>query len=126
MADIDIGNALWSGLINYANLTKKEQAAYECAYEFFKGFEKQGIDLATIEKGGIDCIISFSARYTLKYLRDTNTIKSLAQSIADAKQYDMIIKKLSEVISKDDILNFIEILTENGIKKGVEPLWAKK
>jgi len=38
----------------------------------------------------------------------------------------MIIKKLSEVISKDDILNFIEILTENGIKKGVEPLWAKK
>jgi hypothetical protein len=37
----------------------------------------------------------------------------------------IILNKLSTIFSAEDIEAFIEALTENGIEKGTEPLWAK-
>jgi hypothetical protein len=75
--------------------------------------------------GAVDCFIVFGTNYTLKYLRNTDAAKQLAKAIADTKQYDVIMQKLSTIMTADQLESFVQALMENGIKKGVEPLWAK-
>jgi hypothetical protein len=125
-SDVDFGSAVWSGIINYSSLTIKEKTYFDCTYDFLKKIEEKGVNIDGILSGGLNCSIILGTRYSLKYLRNTQAIKELAKALSDAKKYDDIILKLSEWISEDDIIEFIEILSENGIKKGVESIWTKE
>jgi hypothetical protein len=53
-------------------------------------------------------------------------MKQIGKEISDSKKYDIILNKLSQVLTKDDLQSFIEaLIINNGIEKGIEPLWAK-
>ena len=123
--DINIGNAFWSGLINYTSLNSAEQTALDCAYRMFKSFKEGGDTVFSLIDGVGDCAILLGSRYLLKYLRNTDAAKQLAKAIADTKQYDIVMQKLSTVMTADQFESFLQVLLENGIQKGVEPLWAK-
>ena len=70
------------------------------------------------------CFILFATRYTLKYLRNTDSVKELARALADARQFDIIIDKLSQFIGENQVNSFVEALIENGIDK-IVPTWAR-
>ncbi len=125
--DIDVNNALWSGLISYTSLTNAEQSAFDCAYKMITNFQNANGNSAIVSvgKGSFDCFIIFITRYALKNLKNSSSIKQFAKSISDAKQYDIILNKFSGIITWSNFESFTEELIDNGIKKGVEPLWAR-
>jgi hypothetical protein len=124
-ADINVGNAVWSGVINYTSLSQKEQFAFDCAYRVLRNLEDYGDSTNSLTKGLVDCAYLAGIRYTLKYLRNTDIAKQLARDIADSRQYDIVMQKLATIMNADQLQNFVEALAENGIQKGMEPVWAR-
>ncbi|MDR2913245.1 MAG: hypothetical protein LBV74_00160 [Tannerella sp.] len=64
-----------------------------------KGFEENGDVSFSLKQGGAYSFIVFGTNYAVKYLRNTDVAKQLARAIADTKQYDIIIQKLSTIMN---------------------------
>jgi len=125
LSDVSIGSAVWSGLINYTTLNHVERSVFDCVYRFLRGFEESGDAITSLERGAVDCIILLATRYLLRHLRNTDAVKQLVREIADAGKYDIITRKLADIMGADQMIDFLQVLTDSGIRRGVVPLWAR-
>lgn len=122
--DIDLKNAIISGMINYASFDNSTKSYFDCAQNMFNSLEKGRESIAVdLSKGTIDCFIDFIVGYAFKNLRNSPQIKNLAEVISDTKNYDIILDKLSKILSEDALYRYTQELTANGIKRGGEILW---
>ena len=55
-----------------------------------------------------------------KWLKGTNQYDVFCRAIQDARNYDIVIGKLSEIITRETVEDFIQALTENGIRNVYE------
>jgi len=127
LSEVSVGSAAWGGLIGYTAMRGAvEQTAYDCAHRFLTSLENNSESLLIdAERGIISCITLVGIRFILSHMRATNAAKELANAFVDARQYDIIIDKLSEIITEDIVYNFIEALLDNGINKGIDVIWAR-
>lgn len=123
-AKIDIKDAVVTGMIDFASMDDMTKTSFDCALRFFRQFENDGeASTVSIEQGLLDCAIIVGVRYSFKKLKGTEQINHLAKAIADAKNYDVIINKLSQIMSADAVEQYIQTLTEYSLFKGAEVVW---
>ena len=71
----------------------------------------------------MDCAIIVGVRYSFKKLKGTEQINHLAKAISDAKNYDVFLNKLSQIMSAEAVEQYIQTLTEYSLFKGAEVVW---
>ena len=124
LTKIDIKDAIVTGMIDFASMDNMTKTSFDCALRFFRQFENEGkASTLSIEKGLFDCAIIVGVRYSFKKLKGSEQIELLAKAIADAKNYDVIISKLSQIMSVEAVEQYIQTLTEYSILKGAEVVW---
>lgn len=50
-------------------------------------------------------------------------VNKLSKAITDAKNFDVIINKLSEIMTAESVEKYIQTLIEYGLLKGVDNIW---
>lgn len=111
-------------MIGFASLNNTTKSSFECALRFFRRFEDEGeVSAVGVEKGVLDCIIIGAVRYSFGKLKGIEQVNQLAKAITDAKNYDVIINKLSQIMTADAVTQYIQILTEYVFFKGAEVVW---
>jgi len=121
---IVIKDAIVTGMIDFASLDNTTKTSFDCALRFFRQFEDDGeASTISIEKGLLDCAVIVGVRYSFEKLKGTEQINQLAKAIADAKNYDVVISKLSQIMSAEAVEQYIQTLTEYSIFKGAEVVW---
>ncbi|MDR3286493.1 MAG: hypothetical protein LBT27_03525 [Prevotellaceae bacterium] len=75
--------------------------------------------------GGIACAIRLGTSYIFRTLRKNTAIKKLAQEIAKPGNYDIIERNLRQIMTSENLQNFLEILSQNLIQRGEKVSWAE-
>ncbi|MFW6247397.1 MAG: hypothetical protein ACOC22_04490 [bacterium] len=121
---INTKDAILTGAIDFVTLDNKTKNYLDCALKMLRRFEDGGtLALSDIKKGTMDCIIIASVRYSFNRLRNTDQVTELVKAISDRQNYDVILNKLSQIVSQDAVDDFVQTLTENGIIKGSNVVW---
>ena len=118
LLDVKLQDAIVSGMIDYASFDSRTQTAFDCALKVFSRIEKNGIgvEISTLSDGVWDCFTILGVRYILKYMKHTSQYKELVSFLQDAHNYDIVLKKISDILSQEAIEDFIQILLENSIQ----------
>ena len=122
LLDVKLQDAIVSGMIDYASLNNKAKMAFDCALKIISKWEGGGIsiELNTTMFGFGDCFVSLMVSTGFKWLKGTNQYDVFCRAIQDARNYDIVIGKLSEIITRETVEDFIQALTENGIRNVYE------
>jgi len=121
---IDVKDAVVTGMIDFASMDNITQTSFDCALRIFRQFENEGeASMLGLVKGGVDCFIISAVRYSFGKLKNTEQINKLSKAITDAKNFDVIINKLSEIMTAESVEKYIQTLIEYGLLKGVDNIW---
>ena len=118
LLEVKLKDAIVTGMIDYASFDSKTKAAFDCALKMFSRIERKGtcIELGTLGRGMADCAIIFGVRYIFKYMKHTSQYKELVDLLQENRNYDIILEKVSDILSEDAMENFIQTLSENSIQ----------
>lgn len=105
-------------MINYASLNDKGKMAFDCALRITSSAREGGckLELNSITDGIGDCFVNLIISTGFKHLKNSSQYKAFCRALQDVQNYDLILKKLSDILSKDTVENFIQALLENGIQ----------
>jgi hypothetical protein len=121
---ISVKDAIISGMIDYSSLDEVTKTSFDCAAKMFRRMQDGGQMLSLdIGKGTLDCIILVGVRYGFSWLKANGRIQKLANAIADARNYDVVIDKLSKIMTVESVSEVIRKFTEEGVIKGAENVW---
>ena len=118
LLDVKLQDAIVAGMINYASLNDKGKMAFDCALKITSKLNGGGcsIELTNTIAGVQDCLVNLIISIGFKHLKGTAQYNAFCKAIQDAQNYDIIIKKLSEIVTGETIESFIQVLIENGIQ----------
>lgn len=122
LLDVKLQDAIVGGMIDYASLNNKAKMAFDCALKITSKLEGRGtsIELNSTMLGIQDCLVHLIISTGFKYLKGTAQYDAFCRSIQDARNYDIVIKKLSEILTGETVEDFIQALIENGIRNVYE------
>lgn len=63
-----------------------------------------------------DCLVIFGVRYIFKYMKHTSQYKELVDLLQENRNYDIILGKISGILSLEAMENFVQTLLENSIQ----------
>lgn len=106
------------GMIDYASLDLKTQAAFDCVLKMCSRIDDGGnyIEISTLKSGFTDCLAIFGIRYMFKYMKHTSQYEEFVKLLQDARNYDIVLKKVSDILSQGAIEDFVQTLLENSIQ----------
>jgi hypothetical protein len=123
-SSINVKDAIISGMIDYSSFDERTKTAYDCAAKMFRRMQNGEYGFsADMEKGFLDCIILVGVRYGFSKLKGNGRMQELANVIADARNYDIVLDKLSKIMTAENIIAVTKKFTEEGIIKGAENVW---
>ena len=118
LLEVRLKDAIVAGMIDYASFDLNTQATFDCALKMFSRIEKEGvyIEISTLSDVVLDCLAIFGVRYMFKYMKNTSQYKELVDLLQENRNYDIILGKISDILSEDAIENFVQTLSENSIQ----------
>ena len=118
LLEVKLKDAIVAGMIDYASFDLDTQAAFDCALKMFGRIEKNGtcIELSTFGRGVWDCFVIFGVRYIFKYMKHTSQYKELVDLLQENRNYDIMLEKVSDILSPETMENFVQTLSENSIQ----------
>lgn len=117
---VKLQDAIVGGMIDYASFDTGTKMAFDCALRMTSSINKGGctLKLSSITEGVQDCMVHLGITMCFRYFRKTAEYKAFYEALKDARSYDIILDKLSDIVSKETVENFIQTLLENGIQAG--------
>lgn len=111
-------DAIVSWMIDYAILNNKAKVAFDCALRITSAIEEGGckVELTSITDGILDCFTNLLVSTGFRYLKKTNQYDILYRTMQDVRNYDIVVKKISEILKEETVEDFIQALIENGIR----------
>ena len=118
LLDVKLQDAIVGGMIDYASLNNKAKMAFDCALKITSsvGEKECKVELNALTDGILDCWVNFLVSTGFKCLKGTAQYDAFCRAIQDARNYDIVIKKLSEIIAGETVDDFVQALIENGIR----------
>ena len=105
-------------MIDYASLNNKAKMAFDCALRITSSVGEKGckVELNALTEGIFDCCVNLLVSTGFKYLKGTAQYDAFCRSIQDVRNYDIVIEKLSEILTEETVEAFVQALIENGIR----------
>lgn len=118
LLDVKLQDAIVSGMIDYASFDSRTKIAFDCALKMCSRMNDKdsSIEINTLGNGLADCAVIFGVRYIFKYMKHTSEYGKLVDILRDARNYDIVLKKISDILSQEAIEDFVQTLMENSIQ----------